>query len=155
MSISCYDASFAAGLLEAAAQIATEGRPLLLVAYDLSYPAPLDAVRPISGNFGAAFHLAPAATSHSLACLDVELVRSTHAPTIMDEPALENLRNGNPAARSLPILKLVAEGGSGIVHLDYIAGNTVAVSIAHLKSGRSRRDGEALSAAANPAIARC
>jgi len=154
-SICCYDASFAAGLLEAAAQIATEERPLLLVAYDLPYPAPLDAVRPIGASFGAAFYLAPVATSYSLAWLDVELVQSTHVSTTMDKPALENLRNGNPAARSLPILKMVAEGGSGIVHLDYIAGNTVAVSIAHLRSARSDHNGETLSAPENVAIARC
>ncbi len=58
-SISCYDASFAAGLLEAAAQIATEEPGVLLIAYDLPYPAPLASVRPIKESFATALHLTP------------------------------------------------------------------------------------------------
>ncbi len=139
-SISCNDASFVAGLLEAAAQIATEGRAILLVAYDLPYPAPLDAFRPIRGSFAMAFHLTPTATTHSLARLDVELVRNACAATSMDQPVMEDLRVDNPAARSLPVLSLLARCGSGIVQLDYVAGNAVKVSIAHLEATLSGDD---------------
>jgi len=152
-SISCYDGSFAAGLLEAAAQIATEGQPLLLVAYDLPFPAPLDLVRPIGSSFGAALHLTAEATPRSLVQLDVQLVRSVEPPTRMEEPALEHLRIGNPAARSLPLLKLVAEACSGIVHLEYTSGYAVQVSITSLKSGHARRDGAVAAAAAETANA--
>ncbi|HET6306599.1 MAG TPA: beta-ketoacyl synthase chain length factor, partial [Rhodopila sp.] len=44
-SLSAYDASFAAGLLEACVQCVSWGRPVLLIAYDLPYPEPLDSVR--------------------------------------------------------------------------------------------------------------
>ena len=140
MSISCYDASFAAGLLEAAALIETEKQDLLLVAYDLSYPAPLDAVRPIAASFATALHLTPAPTSLSIARLDVELTRDGVSPTKMERPELETLRSGNPAARSLSLLSVLAQRAPGIVHLDYIAGNTVRVSLASLSSRHPDRD---------------
>ena len=46
-SLCAYDASFAAGLLEAAAQATVDDRPVTLVAYDLPYPEPLQRARPI------------------------------------------------------------------------------------------------------------
>jgi hypothetical protein len=40
-SLSGYDASFTAGLLEAGVQAVSSGRPILLIAYDLPYPETL------------------------------------------------------------------------------------------------------------------
>ncbi len=134
-SIACHDASFAAGLLDAASRIVTERQSILLVAYDLPYPAPLDAVRPISGSFGAAFLLAPTATEHSFALIEIALVRKAPSVKPMEVPALETLRAGNPAARSLPILRALARGDSETMLLDYVAGNSLAVSITSRNGG--------------------
>jgi hypothetical protein len=133
-SIACHDASFAAGLLEAASQIATGSGPVLLVAYDLPYPAPLDAVRPISGSFATAFVLTPAATARSMAEIDIAVTQDAEKLPVMDDPALEALRAGNPAARSLPLLQLLARDGSGAVRIGYVAGNMVAVSVQSLET---------------------
>jgi hypothetical protein len=52
ISLCCYDWSFAAGLLEAGAQCVTEGVPVLLVSYEVPYPEPLYAIRPVTGVLG-------------------------------------------------------------------------------------------------------
>ncbi len=68
-----FDASFAAGLLEALVRIAVEGEPLLLVAYDTGYPPPLHAKRPIPDAFGAALVLTANRGAHSMARIDAAL----------------------------------------------------------------------------------
>lgn len=119
-SLSAHDGSFAAGLLEAAAQTVCGDRAVLLVAYDLPYPDPLHGVRPISASFGVALVLSPARSARSLAELHV----ATDAMAAADEPTecvghcLESLRRGNPAARSLPLLAALAARSTGLVRLE-------------------------------------
>ncbi|RZL32615.1 MAG: 3-oxoacyl-ACP synthase, partial [Rubrivivax sp.] len=62
-SLAAHDASFGAGLLEAMTQVAATGAPVLLVAADVPYPAPLDAKRPTRDAVGVALVLAPASSS--------------------------------------------------------------------------------------------
>src|SRR5204862_6680813 len=69
-SLCCYDASFAAGLLEAAAQVVVNGIAVALIAYDQPYPEPLHARRPVGANFGMALVLAPQPGGRTFACLD-------------------------------------------------------------------------------------
>jgi hypothetical protein len=120
-SLCCHDASFAAGLLEAAAYAAAEARPVALIAYDQPYPEPLNAVRTIPACFAIALVLAPQATGAAMAALDVEFERGTAQPTVMDDPALETLRAAVPAARSLPLLAALARATKDCVVLDYRA----------------------------------
>jgi hypothetical protein len=117
-SLSCFDASFAAGLLEASVQAISAVRPILLIAYDLPYPEPLDSVRRIATSFGAAFVLTPAPSCRAFAELEVSLVAAPAGPVSRcADPGLEELRCGNPAARSLPLLAMLAAGSSGSVCL--------------------------------------
>jgi hypothetical protein len=62
-AVCAFDASFAAGLLEAVTQVVVDQTRVLLVAYDAPYPPPLLAKRPIPEAFGVAFVLAPVAAS--------------------------------------------------------------------------------------------
>ncbi|MEA2742815.1 MAG: hypothetical protein QOG25_1186 [Acetobacteraceae bacterium] len=126
-SVSCYDASFAAGLLEAAVQAVTAGRPTLLVAYDLPYPHPLDGPRRIDSTFGAALVLSSAPSDRALAALQLRLNPGIASPSIANpcngasvcsDRGLEALRRGNPAARSLPLLAVLAGSSTGCVRLD-------------------------------------
>ncbi|MEA2790451.1 MAG: hypothetical protein QOG73_2857, partial [Acetobacteraceae bacterium] len=126
-SVSCYDASFAAGLLEAAVQAVTAGRPTLLVAYDLPYPHPLDGPRRIDSTFGAALVLSSAPSDRALAALQLRLNPGIASPSIASpcngasvcsDRGLEALRRGNPAARSLPLLAVLAGSSTGCVRLD-------------------------------------
>ena len=128
-SLCCHDASFAAGLLEAASQVAVAGAPVALIAYDHPYPEPLNAVRPISGDFGVALVLAPQATDRAVATLDVAFVGQETDATRVADPGLEALRTGVPAARSLPLLAALARGSREIVILEYVAGTHLRVAV--------------------------
>ena len=122
-SLSAYDASFAAGLLEACVQCVSGGRPVLLIAYDLPYPEPLDSVRHIESSFGVALVLNPGSSDNTLAELRVRIAAcpAGEASRCSDD-GLETLRRGNPAARSLPLLALLAARSAGDVRLDLVHG---------------------------------
>lgn len=111
-SLSAYDDSFAVGLLEAMCLCQQEQLPTLLVVYDIQPPYPLGGKRLIPVEFGVALLLTPNATEHSLARLQLTQTNTVSVSTPA-QPALEALRLANPAARSLPLLELVAQGNSG------------------------------------------
>ena len=115
-SLCCYDASFAAGLLECAVQVLAEGRPAALVAYDAPYPEPLHAARPIEGEFGLALVLS-ADAARAMFALELELGGA--AETRLPDAGLEKLRLNNPAARSLPLLAAMARGSANEPVLAY------------------------------------
>ena len=122
-----YDASFAAGLIEALTQIAVSGAPALLSAYETPYPQPLRAKRPIPDSFGAALVLAPAPGETSLARITAAL---TDAPCDrMPDAGLEALRAGVPAARCLPLLRLLARREPGCVVIEYLPRQRLAVEV--------------------------
>lgn len=118
MSIGGYDASFAVGLIEAAAQVIAGQRPVLLVSSDTDYPEPLRATRPIPDALGVALLLAPPFPA-APATLRIE-VRAGVADGLA-QPALENLRAAIPAGRALPLLQRMALGGAGAVHIEYLS----------------------------------
>jgi hypothetical protein len=118
-SLCAYDWSFAAGLLEAATQIAVDGKPVALIAYDQHYPPPLHAVRPIEADFGVALVLAPGPTARSIATLDVTFESGAAVATPMDVPALDAVRTTVPAGRSLPLLAALARRAAQVVILEY------------------------------------
>jgi hypothetical protein len=124
-SLCCRDASFAAGLLEAAAQATRDGVAVALIAYDQPYPEPLAAVRPIGAHFGVALVLAPVARPAAIA-LDISFLPGRGGATIMADAGLEALRGGIPAARSLPLLSALARNAGEEVILEYL-------EAAHLK----------------------
>jgi hypothetical protein len=122
-----FDASFAAGLLEALTQVAVDEEPVLLVAYDTEYPPPLHAKRPIPDAFGVALVLTPQRRASSLARMDAALTDLGFDR--LAEPALETLRSMFPAARSLPLLRLLAAGRSGRAILEYLDVSRMEVQI--------------------------
>lgn len=129
-SLCAYDWSFAAGLLEAAVQIAADRKPVALIAYDQHYPPPLHAVRPIDSNFGVALLLVPQPTAHTFAALEVTFTPASAKPTAMAVPALEAVRATVPAGRSLPLLAALARGVEQVVILEYGAASHLRVSVA-------------------------
>ncbi len=118
-SVGAYDASFAAGLLEAFALARSENRPVLLVAYDTPPPTALQAFRPVAVPFGVALLLTPRASPGSIARLRGLRIRAGAADALLDV-GLERLRLSNPAARSLPLLQRLAAGQTGMVTLPYL-----------------------------------
>ncbi|MFY9328620.1 MAG: beta-ketoacyl synthase chain length factor [Georgfuchsia sp.] len=117
--ICAYDASFAAGLLEALAQVRCERVPVLLIAYDAEYAGPLHDKRPLPDAGGIALLLSPAQSARSIASIEIEL---NEAPlTTLADPTLEALRCAIPALRGLPLLQVLAARQSGCVSLEYLA----------------------------------
>ena len=125
--VCAYDGSFAAGLLEALAQVATGDRDVLLVAYDVDYPPPLRQKRPIDDAFGLGLLLRPRRGARSLALLSAQLGKLP--ADRMPDPALEALRAGIPAARALPLLERLAGNRAGTAVLDYQDTHTLAVTV--------------------------
>lgn len=118
-SLCCYDASFAAGLLDAAAQVAVEEKPAALIAYDHPYPEPLHTMRPLTDTFGVALILAPQATGQAIAELRVSVAAGAAEGTPMADRQLDAVRLGLPAARSLPLLAALARNAAEVIVLAY------------------------------------
>ncbi|MFK8014602.1 MAG: beta-ketoacyl synthase chain length factor [Gammaproteobacteria bacterium] len=113
-SISGFRLTATSGLLEAAAQCAFEKRPVLLVAFDVPGPSPIDAMNHIDAPFGAALVLTPDAGTHKL--------EMSVQPGNGDWPALagsrlQGLYDSNPAARLLALLQTLDDDPTADVAL--------------------------------------
>lgn len=126
-SLCAYDATFSAGLLEAAVQTINSGERCLLVAFDTAYPEPLYSQRPIPHPFALGLVIHSNKTAASKAALTISMSRDA-VDTLPDEQ-LEALRLSVPAARSLPLLQLLAAQSSGRVVLDYLDPFNLAIEV--------------------------
>jgi len=126
-ALCAFDASFAAGLLESMTISMVDHRAVLLVAYDTEYPPPLHLKRPIPDALGVALILTPERNAASIARMEVTLADET-CDNLAD-PQLEALRRAIPAARALPLLRLLALGAPGRVVLEYLDVSRVAVQV--------------------------
>jgi len=126
-SLCAYDGSFAAGLLEACALVRAGNEPVLLIAYDATYPEPLRSVRPVPDAFGVALLLAPSATGSSLARIELEL--DTRPGEALEDAGLEALRREIPTARALPMLARVALAQPGEAVLAYLVDLSLSVDV--------------------------
>ncbi|MCB1778146.1 MAG: beta-ketoacyl synthase chain length factor [Candidatus Competibacteraceae bacterium] len=118
-SVGAYDASFAAGLLDAVALAQVENRTVLLVAFDTPPPLDLQPFRVVSAPFSVALLLGSEASPSSLARLQKWRIQSSAVDSMMDS-ALDSLRLNNPAARGLPLLQRIALRQSGRITLPYL-----------------------------------
>lgn len=129
-SLCAYDWSFAAGLVEAACQIANGRQRLLLVAGDVPYPPPLLGARPVTLAFGTAMLLSRAGSGQGIAEIEVSVRRPAGIATRMADSRLEFLREDNPCARALPLLAALARGSAGSVSIEYVGGSMLALDVA-------------------------
>lgn len=126
-TICAYDASFAAGLLETLVQVTIARVDTALIAYDLDYPPPLYAVRPIPAPFGVALILQPNPGSFAFARLSARI--DTAAPDRLADPELEALRSSIPAARGLVLLEAIARRKPTTVCIDYLTPETLRIEV--------------------------
>jgi len=127
-SLCAHDASFAAGLLETAAQASVEERAVALIAYDQPYLQPLHGARSVHDKFAVALLITPDA-GHARGMLEVRFVPRPGSETRMRDPRLETLRASNPAARSLPLLAALAGGESGEIVLPYLEDSHLSIRV--------------------------
>lgn len=125
-SLSAYDGSFSAGLLEALGLLTTLRQAVLLIAYDVPPPPPLWVHRPIAAPYAVALLLTPKPAATHLGRLHLALAHG-QAESRLEEVGLERLRGGNPAARSLPLLQIIARGRENRVVLPYLTDTLLSV----------------------------
>jgi hypothetical protein len=101
--------------MEALGMVLVEQQSTLLVTYDLPAPSPLLDKRPVQSPVGVGVILTPRRTANTLARVSTKSITAKATP--MNESALEAMRSGNPAARALPLLQLLAYRRSGSVAL--------------------------------------
>jgi hypothetical protein len=122
-----YDGSFAAGLLEAAAQVIVEKQTVLLVAYDLPYPDPIHVLWPVTRPFAAALLLTPSASRNGARALRIELAQGP-GDCAWPEPMPRDLAN-NPAAQALKVLACAARAEGGSADVRYLDGTHLAIEV--------------------------
>ena len=82
-----------------------------MVCFDHPLPDPLAATYPIAAPFGVGMVLTPWSGDATLAMLDIDWDPSGYEPSAVSSPqteALQVLWSGNPAARVLPLLEVIA-----------------------------------------------
>ncbi|QVL46796.1 MAG: beta-ketoacyl synthase chain length factor [Thiocapsa sp.] len=121
-SLAAGDGTFAAGLLEAATQVACFAGSVLLVAFEVPAPELLHPHRPFDNAFACAFRLAPASPDEDRTTLDLILSEDEQPFTPMQDTALEAMRRTNPAARALPLLAAIAAARPAVIRLPYWPG---------------------------------
>ena len=126
-TVCAHDASFCAGLVETLAQTVVGGIETALVAYDLDYPPPLRAARPIPAAFGLALVLHPSPGRHALARLAVRI--DTGAPDRCVHPELDALRGSIPAAQGLVLLEAIALRKPTTVNINYLEPETLRIEV--------------------------
>jgi Beta-ketoacyl synthase, N-terminal domain len=127
-SLAAFDASFAAGLLEAAVQVYATQAPVLFVACDVPYPEPLHALRPVEDVMAVAWVLGPESSSGR--ALRIEMASGDAPITRCTDAAFEALRVGIPAARALPLLQALAASAPSPVVIEGSPGSTLAIHVA-------------------------
>ncbi|MGH8133530.1 MAG: beta-ketoacyl synthase chain length factor [Steroidobacteraceae bacterium] len=126
-AVCAYDASFAAGLIEALTQAVVDETAVLLIAYDGGYPEPLRSTRPIPDAFGVALLLSPGQQPGSLARLSACLTGALSER--LADPQLEALRTQVPAARALPLLRRLARREAGAAVIEYLEDQRLEVQV--------------------------
>ena len=126
-SLCAFDASFTAGLLEAATLVASSGEDCLLVVHDSAYPHPLGSVRPVLDNMAVALVLSAQAASNALATLAISLSEASSSAVPID--SLERLQTGTTSGRGLPLLHAIATGQQTSVDLEYLAPLSLRVAV--------------------------
>lgn len=126
-TICASDASFAAGFLEAVAQMAVAGTTRAVIAYDLDYPPPLHAARPIAGPFAIALVLEPEPGPNILARLNVCL--TTAAPSRLAHRELNTMLASNPAAQGLILLEAIAARRPATLNISYLQPQTLHIEV--------------------------
>jgi len=127
-SLSACNESFAVGLIETATYAHIEKNPVLFIAYDYPAPAPLDGARHLDAGFAVAMCFTASKTEQSIAALKLQLTQNADY-TICHDLNLEQLRLGNPAARSLPLLEQLAKAESASIVIPHVQATGLEIQV--------------------------
>jgi beta-ketoacyl synthase-like protein len=127
-AISAGPASFAAGLVEAATEVAADGDAVLLAAYDIVARGPLAEVAPSGVPFAAAFALSPSRSATSLAQLSIYPLQGTANANALPD-ALAGLAKNPTAVQALPLLIALSRRAPAKVMLTSGANASIAIEV--------------------------
>jgi Beta-ketoacyl synthase, N-terminal domain len=106
-SLAAYESTFAAGLLEAAAQCAADQRPVLLVGYDMPAVGALASVTTSRGLLAVALVISPTRSERTVASLEWSLAAGpVTTPALRSDTA--RALNANAMADALPFFEALA-----------------------------------------------
>lgn len=131
VSLSAGEASFSAGMLEAATQLAAEEDTVLYIAYDHPAPPLLDTHRHFEFPFATAMLLSNEKTATTLAAISIESIMDAPTLSRCHNAPLEKMRQGNPIARSLPMLEAIVAEADSAVCLPYLQQQGMVIRICH------------------------
>ena len=106
-SIAAYETSFAAGLLEAAAQCAADDQAVLLVGYDMPSVGALSTVTTSRGLLAVALVVAPRRTDRTVAAFDWSLTPGA-ASAVAPQTEAAGALGGNAIADAVPLFEALA-----------------------------------------------
>jgi hypothetical protein len=129
VSLSAFDCSVSAGLLEAIPLVCQERLPMLLVFSDCAVVGPMHQQRPIDDSFAAALWLTPDKTARSIATMALRLGNTASPVATPINAALAALGRNNPAAQILPLLEGLARKTSAQYHFPNAAGQAAVVTL--------------------------
>lgn len=107
-SVSAYENSFAAGLLEAAVQCAADHSPVLLVGYDTPTVGALTSVTDSQGLLAVALVIAPERTERTVASFDWSMESGNGSAPAPLSDAAKTLAHINPMAHALGLFESLA-----------------------------------------------
>ena len=122
------DASFAAGLIEACAQVEAAGRTVLLVAVDAPFPAAVRSLGGSSAPFACALALGPADDTAGPRIAGWAIRPRARDDVRCDDPVARTF-SGNAAAAALPLLTSLALAQSTRVALPYFEGDVLELDV--------------------------
>lgn len=136
MTVSVFDHSFSVGLLETLMQVASDGNPVLYVAYDIESCGPLTQVAMSRGLLGAGLVLAPECSAQSVAQLSWSIRAGSTDEATHPDPVNARLVQDNAMASCLPLLEVLARG-SGLVTLALGPGSLLDVRVSDARMAAS------------------
>jgi len=128
-SVSAFDCSFAAGLLEAVGQVVADDRAALLVGYDVAACGALVSTTASRGLLAVALVLAPQPGARTLASLDVSLASGPARRPQLRTEAARSLA-ANAMADALPLFEALAGGDAGALKMPLSASLSLEVTLA-------------------------
>jgi beta-ketoacyl synthase-like protein len=128
-ALTAFEASFGAGLLEAAAQCCSDVRPVLLVAFDVAASGALASVTSSAGLLACALVLAPHASERTVASIEWSL-DSAGAPATRARSAAACALAGNAMAGALPLLEAIAAVNASVARVSLPLSRTMSLSLA-------------------------
>ena len=112
--VSAFGHSFATGLLEAFAQIASDGAPVLYVAYDIEACGPLATMGPSRSLLGVGLVLAPESSARTVAQLTWSVRPGDGSAATQPRAAQPGYPDDNAMSHCLPLFETLAGGGGPV-----------------------------------------